>query len=277
MYNHKTRILIVLWVLAISVSSNAQIHIFDNLKVDSLGFTNSRNEINNLPNTLFEKHVFRQANKELPYRLLLPKNYNKKQKYPVIVTLHNSSRIGSDNEKQLEHLSKIWIRPEIYRKYNVVVIAPQFNTRSSIYAENQSGILSSKSFDDIHLVVELINQIEKEHNIDKSKIYLVGYSMGASTAQNLINLYPEKFAAIVSIAAVPDFSNLKAWKHKNIYLIHGKNDVDNPYKGSEELFSRLKHNKNVIFKTYNNLDHHNITIPFLLSDEIPNWLFKEQK
>ncbi len=54
------------------------------------------------------KNIFsKQRKKELPYRLLLPKNFNKDKKYPVIITLHNSSRIGNDNEKQVEHLAKI--------------------------------------------------------------------------------------------------------------------------------------------------------------------------
>jgi len=52
--------------------------------------------------------------------------------------------------------------------------------------------------------------------------------------------------------------------------------LDNPNQGSEELFAKLKGRKNVTFKTYTNLNHATITIPFLLNDEIPNWLFKKR-
>ena len=275
MQNNKTIIFTVIFTFLICVFSHAQTHNVDNKFVDSLTFTKTRNEINDLPNSMFEKHNFKEY--ELPYRLLLPKNFNKQKKYPVIITLHNSSRIGNDNEKQLEHLSKIWIRPEIYDKYNAIVIVPQFNSRSSIYSKDQNGILISKPSTDVRLVLDLLQQIEIDYKVDKSRIYLVGYSMGASTAQNLINLSPKKFAAIVSVSAVPDLSNIKSLKNKSILLIHGKNDIDNPYNGSEILFAKLSGNKKLFFRTFSNLDHHNITIPLLLSDEIPSWLFKKRR
>ncbi len=271
---HSLAIFISLLIVSFA---KAQIQIFDSIKVDSLTFANTRNEINKIPNDNFKKFIFRDHSGILPYRLLFPKNYNKNKKYPLIIVFHNSSRIGEDNEKQLEHLSKIWLRNDIYERYNAFVLAPQFNKRSSIYQKTTDRLLVSKPGEDIYKVLHILDKITKDYKVDKSKIYLVGYSMGASTAQNLINLKPEKFAALVSVAAVPDFSNLKAWKNKSIFLIHGKKDISNPYQGSEELFSKMRGNKNLLFKTFTELNHDNITIPLLLSDEIPEWLFNQHK
>lgn len=278
-YKYKKNIinLIVLLFISAPCFSKAQVRLSDNIKIDSITFAETRNTINQLSTDKFKKFVYKNNSNELPYRLLFPKNYDKNKKYPLVVAFHNSSRIGSDNEKQLEHLTKIWIREEIYNQYNAFVLAPQFNQRSSVYSENQEDVLTSKPSDDVYQVLKLLHEIEKKYMIDKSRIYLIGYSMGASTAQNLINLKPKKFAAVVSVAAVPDFSNLKAWKNKNIFLIHGLKDTSNPYKGSEELFTRIKGNKNLVFKTFTELNHDNITIPLLLSDEIPNWLFQQHK
>lgn len=275
MYKESIRIFSFFFIFTISYFPKAQVQIFDDTKIDSLTFIETRNVINNLSNSFFEKKIYSEGEKEIPYRLLFPKNYDKNKKYPLILTFHNSSRIGNDNEKQLEHLSKIWLRDDIYSKYNAFVIVPQFNERPSVYIKN--GILISQPYKDIHLILNLLNQFQKEYMVDNSRIYLVGYSMGASTAQNLMNIAPKKFAAIVSVSAVPDFSHLNKWKNKSVFLIHGKKDSDNPYEGSLELFNRLKSNKNLIFKTYNELNHRNITIPLLLSDDIPNWLFKQKK
>ncbi|RZJ78563.1 MAG: phospholipase [Flavobacterium sp.] len=269
---------LLIFFINISVFCNAQTQIFDSLAVDSATFVNTKNKINQLSIESFKKQKFTQQQAELPYRLLLPKNYNQSQKYPLVITFHNSTRIGNDNEKQLEPLAKIWLRPEIYANYPCFVIAPQFKKRSSNYTKNAEGILSSIPSDDVNLVLKLIDSISLKYgNIDKSRIYLVGYSMGASTAQNLMTIDAKKFAAIVSIAAVPDLSNLRAFKNKNMLLIHGQNDTENPYNGSVELAKKLKNNKNLIFKTYINLNHDNINIPFLLSDEIPKWLFQQNK
>src|SRR5690606_36745792 len=86
--------------------------------------------------------------------------------------------------------------------------------------------------------------------------------------QNLMAMAPKEFRALVSIAAVPDLSNLKAFKRKPILLIHGQMDLENPYEGTVAQFERLKGNKRLILKTYDYLNHATITIPFLSGDEI---------
>lgn len=276
---NKIKCLIILSLIFLKANlASAQIQTFDSTKVDNLTFLETKAVINKISNDNFEKRIYKKNNQDLPYRLLLPKNYDVRTKYPVVITFHNSTRIGNDNEKQLEPLSKIWLRKDIYDNYNCFVIAPQFDERSSNYSENEKGILVSKPSEKVNLVLGLLKEMEIEYkNIDNSRIYLVGYSMGASTAQNLLSVDPKKFAAIVAIAAVPDFSNLKAMKNTNIFLIHGEQDTENPYKGSAKLFGQLKQSKKITFKTYTELNHDNINIPILLSEEIPKWLFEQKK
>ncbi|PUB33760.1 phospholipase/carboxylesterase [Elizabethkingia sp. YR214] len=255
-----------------------QTHLYNNTKIDSLTFVNTRKALNNLSTENFQKKVFSYKDKELPYRFLIPQNIDNKKKYPLVITFHNSSRIGNDNENQLEHLARIWLRNDIYSQYNCFVMAPQFGERSSNYTENNEGTLFSKPSEKVLVLPELIKKITTEYpEIDKNRIYLIGYSMGASTAQDLLNIAPETFAAIVSIAAVPNFSNLNKIRNKKIWLIHGGEDNENPYAGSEVLYKKLTGNKNLLFTTYTYLNHNNIMIPFLLNDEIPKWLFEKRK
>lgn len=272
------RNLVLLFFAFITNFAFAQKKEFRETSVDSATFVNNRKILNSLNTDSFVKKTFNKENIQIPYRLLTPKNNSNNQKYPLIITFHNSSRIGNDNENQLEPFAKIWLRPEIYNKYQCYVIAPQFSERSSVYEKNSDGIQVSKPSKDVFALLELIENVEKEYpNIDKNRIYLVGYSMGASTAQNLLNIAPDKFAATVSVAAVPDFSNLKKLNKKNIWLIHGQKDDENPYIGSVELFDKLSSNKHLIFTTLNNLNHGNIVIPFLVTEEIPKWLFEKRK
>lgn len=273
-----SEILRFLFFILIANSTFAQKKEIRETTVDSLTFVNNRKTVNSLNTDAFLKKVFTKENIQIPYRLLTPKNNNKNQKYPLVITFHNSVRIGNDNENQLEPFARTWLRPEIYTKYQCYVIAPQFSQRSSIYEKNSDGIQISKPSRDVFALLELIQNVEKEYpNIDKDRIYLAGYSMGASTAQNLLNIAPNKFAAIVSVAAVPDFSNLTKLSKKNIWLIHGEKDDDNPYIGSVELFNKLATDKNLIFTSFSNLNHNNIVIPFLITEEIPEWLFEKRK
>ncbi|MCC9065193.1 alpha/beta fold hydrolase [Flavobacterium piscisymbiosum] len=277
MYKRNIELLALFLILTVNFAF-AQKKEFRATTVDSLTFVNNRKILNSLNTDSFVKKTFTKENIQIPYRFLTPKKSSNNQKYPLVITFHNSTRIGNDNENQLEPFAKIWLRPEIYNKYQCYVIAPQFSSRSSTYEKNSDGIQISKPSKDVFALLELIEKVEKENpNIDKNRIYLVGYSMGGSTAQNLLNIAPDKFAAIVSVAAVPDFSNLKKLSKKNIWLIHGQKDDDNPYVGSLELFNKLSSNKNLAFTTLSNLNHNNIVIPFLITEEIPKWLFEKHK
>ncbi|UHO36744.1 phospholipase [Chryseobacterium capnotolerans] len=270
----------ILWSILI-FSANpifAQKKEFRDDKVDTLMFVNNRKIVNDLNAKLFQKKIFSQDNLQIPYRLLTPKNNSAKKKLPLVITFHNSTRIGTDNENQLEPLARIWLREDIYSKYPCYVIAPQFSKRSSNYESAAGDIQMAKPSDEANAVLELIKNVEKEYpNIDKDRIYLIGYSMGASTAQNLLSLKPDVFATMVSIAAVPDFSNISKINRKNIWLIHGQKDNENPYNGSVELFKKMPSNPNLTFTTFTQLNHNNIVIPFLLTEEIPKWLFGKHK
>ncbi|REC52723.1 phospholipase [Chryseobacterium piscium] len=251
---------------------------FRDTEVDTLTFLNNRKLLNSLNTNTFQKKIFVDNDIQIPYRFLTPKNNRTNEKFPLVITFHNSTRIGNDNENQLEPFAKIWLRDEIYERFPCYVVAPQFNKRSTNYEIDKDGIQVSKPSNEVYTLLKLIKDLEKEYpNIDKNRIYLIGYSMGGSTAQNLMNLSPNAFAAIVSVASVPDFSNLIKIKEKNIWLIHGKKDDENPYIGSVELYNKLSSNKNLIFTTFTNLNHNNIVIPFLVTDEIPKWLFEKRR
>ncbi|RZK54420.1 MAG: alpha/beta fold hydrolase [Pedobacter sp.] len=276
---HSSKILLVIFFYFISIFQiSAQIKEYRDTQVDSATFTTNRKLLNDLATDRFEKRTYETAKHQIPYRLLQPKNNLTGVKFPLVITFHNSTRIGNDNEKQLEPLARIWLRDSISANYPCYVIAPQFNKRSSNYENNADGMQIAKPSDEVFALLDLIENIQKEHpDIDKDRIYLVGYSMGASTAQNLMSIKPNKFAAMVAMAAVPDFSNLNKLAKKNIWLIHGEKDDENPYIGSVNLYNKLNLNKNLTFTTFKNLDHNNIAIPFLLTDEITKWLFDQHK
>lgn len=274
-FQNRQLFVIFLICLLASVQVEAQTHLRDLMKVDSINFLSNRENIQKLPVEDFKKGIFTIETDTIPYRFLEPKETFLKKRYPLVIAFHNSSRIGNDNEKQLEHLTKTWLKPDIRATYPCYVLAPQFNERSSNYSKSEKGFLESRPSQQAKLVLSLIKELQKRYpNIDDTKIYLIGYSMGASTAQNLMAMAPKEFRALVSIAAVPDLSNLKAFKRKPILLIHGQMDLENPYEGSVAQFERLKGNNRLILKTYDYLNHATITIPFLSGDEIPKWLFK---
>jgi predicted peptidase len=124
---------------------------------------------------------------------------------------------------------------------------------------------------------ELIKKITAEYpEIDKNRIYLVGYSYGSFYSSGFTKYYSRNIRSNRFYCRSSNFSNLDKIRNKKIWLIHGGEDNENPYAGSEMLYKKLNGNKNLLFTTYTYLNHNNIMIPFLLNDEIPKWLFEKE-
>src|SRR6266566_3555203 len=73
----------------------------------------------------FEALTFQDGDYKLAYRLLRPKPYDAKQKYPLVIFLHGAGERGDDNEKQLVHGMNDFASDEVMAKYPAFVIAPQ--------------------------------------------------------------------------------------------------------------------------------------------------------
>lgn len=71
----------------------------------------------------YEKKIFDFApDKNLPYRILYPENYDRNKKYPLILVLHGAGERGNDNEKQLIHGSKLFLTPANRTNYPAIVV-----------------------------------------------------------------------------------------------------------------------------------------------------------
>lgn len=126
----KQVLLALIFTVLSSISLNAQTYQEDSRTIDSCELFATKKLMNDLNTVNFERKIYKGVI-SIPYRLLVPKKVLPKKKYPLVITFHNSSRIGNDNESQLEPLARIWIRNDIYKDFNCFVIAPQFNRRST--------------------------------------------------------------------------------------------------------------------------------------------------
>ena len=68
-------------------------------------------------NNEFEKLQFVKGKDTLNYRLLKPKDFDSSKKYPLHLFLHGVGERGNDNEKQLIHGSKVFLKKENREKY----------------------------------------------------------------------------------------------------------------------------------------------------------------
>jgi predicted peptidase len=243
---------------------------------DTVSLQKIKAAIRRIPNAAFEVGSY-SGNQNIPiqYRLMKPKIKNAAKKFPLVIVFHGSGAIGNNNESQLGLLAKLWAVKSIQKKYPAYVLAPQFPVRSSNYImDNNRGVLASVGQEPLPTVLRLIDSLRSTANIDSRRIYLVGFSMGASTVMNVLSARPDVFAAAVSIAGIPQFDKIGSLAHKPIWLIHGNHDKENPFESDVQFYAERSMYNNTLFWEMDALAHNDILSTQLLGESIPKWLFE---
>ena len=75
--------------------------------------------------SLFKKEIHISGSDSLPYRILLPLNYDASKKYPLILVLHGAGERGNDNEAQLVHGSYLFLKDSARQQFPAIVVFPQ--------------------------------------------------------------------------------------------------------------------------------------------------------
>lgn len=231
---------------------------------------------------LYEKHLFTKNIDTLPYRLLLPENYDPAKKYPLVVFLHGSGERGNDNEKQLEHGGDLFLKKENREQHPAIIVFPQCSESSFWSNVKINWNNSVNKFDfpvndsptvAMQLLMELIRELFNQYSIQKKQLYVMGLSMGGMGTFELVNRMPGTFAAAVPICggANPVISgNLKKVKW---WVFHGaKDDVVSP-KYSEDMVAAMKRSHvNVKFTLFPEANHNSWDAAFA-EPTLLSWLF----
>ncbi len=183
----------------------------------------------------------------LPLRVILPDNYDKDKKYPLVLYLHSQFDHGSDNISQIENNNSIFLERLYYESnpdYDCVVIVPQcpqdclwVDTPLNKGNYRTDEVAESKS---LTAVINLIKDVQNMYSIDVDRIYAVGYSMGGYGVWDIAARHPGIFAAIIPVAGAGDTSKAIAFKNTAVWAFHGQNDYIVNIKYDENMISALE-------------------------------------
>lgn len=164
------------------------------------------------------------------YRLLSPPAEPGGARLPLVLVLPTSGGIGTDNLNQMiAPLAKSWADPAVADRFPAYVAAIQVTERSAIYGRDADGMQASRPGPPLPPLLALVDDLAGRLPVDPSRIYLVGFSMGGSSAMNAVVLAPRRFAAVVSFSGVPPQRRLAtAVAHVPMLLVHGMADRNNP-------------------------------------------------
>ncbi len=205
----------------------------------------------------FEKPVEKPIS--LNYLLALPDGYDsadKEKKWPLVVFLHGAGERGNNLDKVKVHGPPKLV--EAGKKFPFILISPQCPT---------GGWWTTEP------VMELIDEAEKRYNVDTTRIYLTGLSMGGYGTWHFGAKHANRFAAVAPVCGggVPYLT--RGLKQTPVWAFHGGKDSVVPLDESERLVKLLKNqgNKDVKLTVYPEASHDSWTQAYN-TEELYEWL-----
>ena len=196
----------------------------------------------------------------IPYRAYLPNNYSEKGNgYPLLLFLHGAGERGLD----LEVMARIGLPNYIERGAELpfVLICPQC-PNGEVW--------------DVHALIALLDEVVGNYNIDLSRIYATGLSMGGGGVWELANKIADRLAAIIPICGRLALINPQNLRDLPVWCFHGEKDSIVPIVDSERMVMMLrKAGCDVKLTTYPNTDHDSWTETYN-NPEIYEWLLSHQ-
>lgn len=126
----------------------------------------------------------------------------------------------------------------------------------------------------------MIERFSADHAVDRQRLYVVGFSMGASAAWNAMAKRPDLFAAGVPISGIPpSAASAAALAPLPILIVHGTADTENEIGPDRVMYRALigQGAARVRMREYDGLDHRIATELFASDTGWRNWLFAQRR
>ena len=160
-----------------------------------------------------------QTGKILKYNLFVPKNYDKKKSYPMVLFIHDAGVISEQIDVTLVQGlgAVIWATPSEQAKHECFVLAPQY----SVVTVNDNSEIRGDS----DILVDLINSLKNQYSIDAGRIYTTGQSMGCMMSIALNIKYRDLFAASLLVAGQWDAAKTSVLAKNNLWIVVSEGDL----------------------------------------------------
>jgi predicted esterase len=211
----------------------------------------------------FERHyVLDGANEIMPYRVYVPKGYAASKATPLVIALHG---LGGNEDGFFDNYQQL--PPKLSEQHGFLLAAPLGFRRDGFYGSNlMSGDAASRRRSELSEkdVLEVLRLMKAAYNVDDSRIYLIGHSMGAIGTWALGAKYPQTWAALVTFAGTGSPSLAESMKGIPQFVVHGDADNTVNVSGSRNMVAALKKlNANVTYLEIAGGSHTDVVVPNL--------------
>jgi predicted peptidase len=169
----------------------------------------------------------------IPYREFVPQGLTPGQKVPLILFLHGAGDRGTDNVGQTYWMNNL--QPKTSSgQYAAYVLAPQIDTNSWFSSTSDTPTEA------MSLTMQALHQALQNPNVDTSRIYVTGVSMGSFGTWDILRRNPSLFAAAVPMSGGGDPSTASTIKNIPIWAFHGNADDVVPVQSTRNMVAALQ-------------------------------------
>lgn len=195
-----------------------------------------------------------------PFWINIPENKSTK-KQPILIFLHGKSLSGTD----LNRVRRYGVLRAIDkgRKIPAIVVAPQL----------------AKGSWNPDKVLEVLEYVKKNYNIDESRIYVCGMSLGGYGTLHFAGRYPDKITAAVAICGGGNINDGCKLATIPLWIQHGDVDYIVPMSESKKVVDAIKkcdENADVTLTIIKGGNHGNVERLFH-ENGIYDWIFKQKR
>ena len=171
----------------------------------------------------FTQHVFEDASTgmSLDYNLFLPDGHGSGEKYPLVLFMSDASLVGKDvNAPVLKcRGAMVWALDTWQAEHPCIIAVPQFYNNPDASNEGARGNVNAET------VRDLILTLSVEYDVDTSRIYGMGQSMGCMTTMYLDARYDDLYTACLFVDGQWEIDEINALKDRKFIYFAAQGDT----------------------------------------------------
>jgi predicted peptidase len=227
-------------------------------------------------NTFQERKFVNAKGENLRYLFFVPKASEKHKAYPLVLWLHGGGARGDDPQLILSfgdaHGPLFFAKSENQTLYPCFILAPQCPA-NALWSDPSSVNPS----DQIRLVLELLDNLQTEFSIDRTRLYVMGISMGGFATWDIIARRPNTFAAAVPICGGGNPAKAALMVDTPIWAFHGDKDDLVKVSQSQQMIQAIQEKKgHPRYTEYKDVGHY-AWEPAFREPEFLSWIFAQRR
>jgi len=176
-----------------------------------------------------------QTGKTMEYNLLVPEGAEAGEKLPLVLFMADASTVGKEVTTPLTqgYGALEFASDRDQRLHPSFVLVPQYTD----WAVQDDW----STTDEVEMTIRLLDAVCKEYNVDTSRLYTTGQSMGGMMSFYFNITHPDLFAASLFVSSQWDTSKMQDFGKKHFFYIVAGGD-QKAYDGMQDLTKVLKEN-----------------------------------